>query len=61
MYSIYDSLLRKYVNNGRVNNKGFKASAEELDTYLGDLGSVSERDYANPLGINCLQQKNQLK
>jgi len=44
---IYDSLLRKYVHNGRVDYKGFKASAEEFDTYLRGLGSVSERDYAN--------------
>lgn len=46
-HSIYDSVLKKYVKNGRVDYKGFKASEEEFDTYLRDLGSVSERDYTN--------------
>ncbi len=46
-HSIYDSLLKKYVKYGRVDYKGFKASAEEFDTYLKELGSISETDYSN--------------
>lgn len=46
-HSIYDSVLKKYVRNGRVDYKGFKSSAEEFDTYLRDLASVRERDYTN--------------
>jgi hypothetical protein len=46
-HSIYDSLLKKYVHNGRVDYKGFIASKEEFDTYLKQLGSVSENDYVN--------------
>ena len=45
-HSIYDSLLKKYVKNGRVDYKGFKASAEEFNAYLRNLGSVSESDYS---------------
>jgi hypothetical protein len=46
-HSIYDSLLKKYVHNARVDYKGFIASSEEFNTYLKQLGSVSESDYAN--------------
>ncbi len=45
-HSIYDSLLKKYVKNGRVDYKGFKASSEEFNAYLRNLGSVSESDYS---------------
>lgn len=44
---IYDSLLKKYVLNARVDYKGFVASEKELDKYLKQVGSVSESDYAN--------------
>jgi hypothetical protein len=46
-HSIYDSLLKKYVHNARVDYKGFISSSEEFNTYLKQLGSVSESDYAN--------------
>jgi uncharacterized protein DUF547 len=46
-HSIYDSLLKKYVHNGRVDYKGFISSDEEFNTYLKQLGSVSESDYVN--------------
>lgn len=45
-HSIYDSLLKKYVKNGRVDYKGFKASSEEFNAFLRNLGSVSESDYS---------------
>jgi len=46
-HSIYDFLLKKYVHNGGVDYKGFIYSSEEFNTYLKQLGSVSESDYAN--------------
>jgi hypothetical protein len=46
-HSIFDSLLKKYVINGRVDYKGLKASPGEFDIYLRNLGSVNERDYAD--------------
>jgi hypothetical protein len=46
-HSIYDSLLKRYVHNGRVGYKGFIASSKEFNTYLKQIGSVSESDYAN--------------
>lgn len=47
LHSIYDSLLKKYVHNARVDYKGFISSSEEFNTYLKQLGSVSENDYAS--------------
>jgi len=46
-HSIYDSLLKRYVHNARVDYRGFIASSEEFNTYLKQLGSVAESDYAN--------------
>ncbi|MCI0455156.1 MAG: DUF547 domain-containing protein [Candidatus Dadabacteria bacterium] len=46
-HSIYDSLLKKYVRNGRVDYKGLKTSSEDFDIYLRELGLVNERDYTN--------------
>ncbi len=45
-HSIYDALLKKHVRNGRVDYKGFKTSSDDFDTYLRELASVNERDYA---------------
>lgn len=46
-HSIYDSLLKEYVHNARVDYEGFISSSEEFNTYLKQLGSVSEKDYAS--------------
>ena len=46
-HSIYDSLLKKYVHNARVDYKDFISSSEEFNTYLKQLGSVSEKNYAS--------------
>ncbi|MGH7889440.1 MAG: DUF547 domain-containing protein [Thermodesulfobacteriota bacterium] len=43
----YDTLLKKYVQNARVDYKGFIASEKQFDSYLRQLGSVSESDYTN--------------
>ncbi|MGH7908355.1 MAG: DUF547 domain-containing protein [Thermodesulfobacteriota bacterium] len=45
-HSIYDSLLKKYVKNGRVDYKRIKASSDNFSTYLRNLGSVNESDYS---------------
>jgi hypothetical protein len=44
-HSVYDSLLKKYVKNGRVDYSGFIASKEEFASYLNTLGSVEQSDY----------------
>ncbi len=46
-HSIYDSLLKRYVHNGRVDYKGFISSSEEFNIYLKQLGSVSEKAYSS--------------
>jgi len=44
-HSAYNSLLKKYVKNGRVDYGGFIASKEEFTSYLNTLGSVEQNDY----------------
>ncbi len=46
-HSIYDSLLKEYVRDAKVDYKGFIASGKEFDTYLRQVGSASENDYAS--------------
>jgi Protein of unknown function, DUF547. len=45
-HSVYDSLLKKYVHNAKVDYKGF-IDSEEFNTYLNQLGSASESEYEN--------------
>ena len=47
LHPIYDSLLKKYVHNARVDYRGFISSSEQFNTYLKQLGSVSEKDYVS--------------
>lgn len=44
-HSSYDSLLKRYVENGRVDYSGFIASKEEFESYLDMLGSVKKSEY----------------
>ena len=41
-YATYNSLLKRYVINARVNYEGFIASRAEFETFLRTLGSVDE-------------------
>jgi len=43
----YDTLLKKYVHNARVDYKGFIVSETQFDSYLRQMGSVGESNYAN--------------
>lgn len=45
MHQIYDSLLKKYVHDARVDYGGFISSSEQFNSYLQQLGSVNEKDY----------------
>lgn len=44
-HSVYNSLLKKYVKNGRVDYSGFISSKEEFVSYLNTLGSVNQSEY----------------
>ena len=44
-HSVFDSLLKKYVHNAKVDYKGFISSREEFNAYLKGLGSVTEDEY----------------
>jgi len=44
-HSNYNSLLKKYVHNGRVNYKGFLSSEDRFNSYLDQIGSVSADDF----------------
>lgn len=44
-HTIYAELLEKYVENGKVDYKGFIASGEKFQRYLDQLASVSEEDF----------------
>jgi hypothetical protein len=46
-HSVYNSLLKKYVKNGRVDYSGFIASKQEFVSYLNTLGSVKQSEYDN--------------
>jgi len=46
-HSVFDSLLKSYVHDSRVDYKGFIKSSDELNTYLTQLGFVSEKSYEN--------------
>ncbi len=46
-YALYDSLLRKYVRDARVDYKGFLSSRAEFDTFLQSLARVREEEYTN--------------
>lgn len=45
-HSALDAVLKKYVNNGRVNYRGLKAHREALDGYLDHLASVPKSEFA---------------
>src|SRR3990167_619036 len=47
LHPIYDSLLKKYVHNAKVDYRGFVSSSEQFNAYLKQLGSVSEKDYVS--------------
>ena len=44
-HSDFDSLLKSYVHDSRVDYQGIIKSSDKLDTYLRQLGSVSETSY----------------
>lgn len=44
-HSAYSSLLKRYVENARVDYRGFIKSKDEFEGYLSSLGSVDEREY----------------
>jgi uncharacterized protein DUF547 len=44
-YDIYNSLLQKYVRNGKVNYQGFIESRGELEVFLKAMGSVDPADF----------------
>lgn len=46
-YSIYNSLLDRYVENSRVNYQGFINDRDEFEVFLNSLGSVDENEYQN--------------
>lgn len=46
-HSVYNSLLKKYVKNGRVDYSGFIASKQEFVSYLNTLGSVKQSEYGS--------------
>jgi hypothetical protein len=46
-HSDFDSLLKSYVHDSRVDYRGIKKSPDKLDAYLIKLGSVSETSYEN--------------
>jgi hypothetical protein len=46
-HSDFDSLLKSHVHDSRVDYQGIIKSSDELDTYLRQLGSVSEANYEN--------------
>lgn len=41
----FDKLLKKYVNNAKVDYKGFIKSRDEFESYLKSLGDVPEVEY----------------
>ncbi|GBD40026.1 hypothetical protein HRbin37_02312 [bacterium HR37] len=47
LHSTYNSLLKRYVHNGKVNYTGFISSSEEFNAYLKQLASLNSRDYKN--------------
>lgn len=46
-HSIFDSLLKKNVKNGKINYKGFISSGDRFDFYLKQLASVSGDDFSS--------------
>jgi hypothetical protein len=44
-YTLYGSLLRKYVRDARVDYKGFLSSKAEFEKFLESLGRVREEEY----------------
>jgi hypothetical protein len=46
-HSDFDSLLKRYVHDSRVDYQGIIKSSDKLDAYLGQLGSISETSYEN--------------
>jgi hypothetical protein len=46
-HSDFNSLLKSYVHDSRVDYKEIIKSSDKLDAYLGQLGSVSETGYQN--------------
>ncbi len=42
---LYDSLLKKYVRNGKVDYVGFREAGGQFGLYLKSLGEVSEREF----------------
>ncbi len=44
-HSSFDSILKKYVSNGRVNYKGIQTEKSKLEEYLSSLSKVSNSEY----------------
>lgn len=44
-HSMFDSVLKTYVENGQVNYAGLKRHRRELDRYLSSLAAVDEKEF----------------